>query len=161
MPLEPKDQHHLTVAEGYVELGMMAEGNDELESLSPEVRRAPEVLSLRAQIYSKLKKWDLLQIVAKQLALDDAENPQWHILWASATRRADCIEAARLILLTAIERHPQSAVMHYNLACYECQLGDLEVANARLRHAFKLDPKLRVHALDDEDLRPLWDSLGE
>ena len=73
----------------------------------------------------------------------------------------DCIDTARLILLTAVEGHPNNALVHYNLACYECQLGDLAVAKARLRHAFKLDAALRVSALDDEDLRPLWDSLGE
>ena len=39
------------------------------------------------------------------------------------------------------------------MACYDCQLGDLEVAKARLRHAFKLGPKFRVCALDDEDLK--------
>ena len=49
---------------------------------------------------------------------------------------------------------------HYNLACYECQLGELEVAKARLQHAFKLEAKCRLMALDDDDLAPLWDSLG-
>lgn len=58
-----------------------------------------------------------------------------------------------------MEPHPACAVIHYNLACYECQLGELEVAKARLRHAFKLDAHLRTLALDDEDLKPLWDSL--
>ncbi|WP_348545882.1 hypothetical protein [Chthoniobacter sp.] len=51
--------------------------------------------------------------------------------------------------------------MQYNLACYECLLGDLAVAKARLRHAFKLDAKLRGCALDDEDLKAIWDSFGE
>ena len=55
--------------------------------------------------------------------------------WAYATRRAVSIDAARLLLLEAVERMPNAAILHYNLACYECQLGDLEVAKARLRHA--------------------------
>jgi hypothetical protein len=46
-----------------------------------------------------------------------------------------------------------------DLACYECQLGDVEVAKARLKHAFKLDPKLRLTALDDPDLEAVWESL--
>lgn len=70
-----------------------------------------------------------------------------------ATRRAESIEAAKRILLEAVEQHPDCALMHYNLACYECQLGELEVAIARLEHALKLDPGMRLMALDDEDLR--------
>lgn len=55
---------------------------------------------------------------------------------------------------------PGEPIFHYNLACSEFQLGDLEVAKARLAQAFKLAPKCRLMALDDDDLAPLWDSLG-
>jgi hypothetical protein len=65
--------------------------------------------------------------------------------------------ARRLVLLDAVERMPGAPLMHYNLACYECQLGDLEVAKARLQHAFKLYSSLREKALEDEDLKPLWE----
>ena len=54
---------------------------------------------------------------------------------------------------------PNVAIFHYNLACYECQLGDLEKAKESLNQAFKLEPQFRVAALDDEDLRPLWDAI--
>jgi hypothetical protein len=63
----------------------------------------------------------------------------------------------RLVLLKAVERIPAAAILHYNLACYECQLGDLEVAKARLQHAISLDPACRAMALDDQDLKPLWE----
>ena len=69
------------------------------------------------------------------------------------------IGAAKSILLEAVERLPDEPILHYNLACYECQLWELEVAKARLAHAFKLAPKCRLMALDDDDLAPLWDSL--
>ena len=78
----------------------------------------------------------------------------------AATRRAQSIEAAKRILLEAVERLPKEPIPHYNLACYECQLGELEVAKARLAHAFELEPKCRLMALDDDDLAPLWDSLA-
>ncbi len=81
--------------------------------------------------------------------------------WAYATRRADSIEAARLILIDALERLPDAAVLHYNLACYNCQLGDLPLAKRRLKRAFKLDRTFREKALQDPDLEPLWDSLSE
>ena len=72
---------------------------------------------MRVQIYGALKKWELMQTVAKKLAQYDPDKAEWTADWAYATRRADCIEAARLILLEAVERLPNEAVFHYNLAC--------------------------------------------
>jgi len=125
------------------------------------MRQAPEILAIRVGIYAALKKWDLMRTVAAKLARDDPDNVHWIVCLAYATRRAGSIDAAKVILLEAVERHPEAAILHYNLACYECQLGGLEVAKARLSHAFKLDGNFRALALDDEDLKPIWDSLGE
>src|SRR5436305_1383609 len=87
------------------------------------------------------------------------DNVQWAVSWAFATRRSDSIGAARLILLEAVEQIPTAAILHYDLACHECQLGDVEVAKARLQHAIKLDPRYREKALDDEDLEAVWESF--
>ena len=76
-----------------------------------------------------------------------------------AIRRADSIEHARIILVNAIERMPNVAIFRYNLACYICQLGELEKAKASLNTAFKLQSQYRVMALDDEDWKPLWDAI--
>ena len=53
--------------------------------------------------------------------------------------------------------------MRYNLACYECQLGRLTVARRWLEAAYELGGtrEMKLMALDDEDLRPLWDHIGE
>lgn len=53
------------------------------------------------------------------------------------------------------------AIYYFTLACYECQLGDLENAIVNLMIAFKMDAKLRLRALDESDLKPLWDSPRE
>jgi hypothetical protein len=100
-----------------------------------------------------------MQAVAKVLAQREPDNVPWIVSWAYATRRADCLEAARLILVNAVERQPEVAIFHYNMACYECQLGNLQPANDRLKRAFELEPKYRLSALEDEDLEPLWNSL--
>jgi hypothetical protein len=139
---------------------MFAEANEELELVTAEVRDASEVLAIRVEIYRSLKRWELLQVVAKQLALREPDEPRWQVDWAYATRRADRIKAARLILVNAVERQPDVAIFHYNLACYECRLGELEVAKFRLLHAFNLEPRYRIVALEDDDLEPLWNSLG-
>ena len=39
-------------------------------------------------------------------------------------------------------------------------MGKIEEAQTRLRRAIDLDKDIRRLALDDEDLRPLWDWIG-
>ena len=48
----------------------------------------------------------------------------------------------------------------FNLACYASVTGRMEDAKARLRNAIELDKDVRILALDDEDLKPLWDWIG-
>jgi hypothetical protein len=160
VPLTADDQRHLTAAEGYAELGLYLDANAELEEIDAAVRHVAEVLAVRLEIYQGLEKWELMRTVAGRFATHDPDSAQWPLSLAYATRRAQSIEAAKAILLEAVERHPTEPMLHYNLACYECQLGLLEVAKARLAHAFKLEPKCRLMALDDDDLAPLWDSLA-
>ena len=165
MSLAHEHRRHLLAAEGYVELGMPLEANAELERIDSDARHIPPVLVIRLQIYQALANWKLMQAVASELAKNDPDEVQWAVSWAYATRRAESIDAARRILLHAMERHPGAAILHFNLGCYECQLGDSEEAKRRLGEAFKLDPDFRLLAREDEDLRSLRDwlagSLGE
>jgi hypothetical protein len=64
-----------------------------------------------------------------------------------------------MLIEHAIEMHPREAILHVNLACYECQTGNVQGAKERLQEAFRVEPKLRLQALQDRDLEPLWSSL--
>jgi len=77
-----------------------------------------------------------------------------------ATRRANDLNAARDILVASLSKFPREAIIYYNLACYDCQLNRIESAKQYLNQAFEIDPNWRLHALEDEDLKPLWDLLG-
>lgn len=98
--------------------------------------------------------------IAKRLADFQPDDVQWTISLAYATRRANSIEAAKQILLNAESKFPNEAIIKYNLACYFCQTADIENAKNCLEKAFEIDSSWRLKALDDEDLRPLWDSLA-
>jgi len=50
--------------------------------------------------------------------------------------------------------------IRYSLACYECQLGNLESARVHFKETFEIEKRFRVDALDDPVLKPLWDSLA-
>ena len=159
MPLEPPDQQHWQAAVGYVELGMFEDANDQVEKIDPFNRAAPEVLAVRLAIYHGLKKWELMREIAKRLADFQPNDIQWITSYAYATRRAESIPAAKEILLNAKTKFPKEAIIKYNLACYCCQMGDTENAKSYLKQAFEIDSSWRLKALDDQDLRPLWDSL--
>jgi hypothetical protein len=44
---------------------------------------------------------------------------------------------------------------HYNLACYECRLGHLDLARIHLEKSIELDKNFREFAKSDPDLAPL------
>jgi hypothetical protein len=67
---------------------------------------------------------------------------------------------AEAILLRAQAVHPKVAMIAFNLACYASVMGRMEQAKERLQHAIKLDKHIRGLALDDENLKPLWDWIA-
>jgi tetratricopeptide (TPR) repeat protein len=159
MSLEPPDQQYWQAAVGYVELGMFTDADSELDKIDPFLRAAPEILALRIEIYRGLKKWELMAELSMRLMEFHPGDPQWPVSLAYATRRGNSIEAAKEILLNAERKFPKEAVIPYNLACYCCQLGEIENAKNYLEQAFKIDSSWRIRALDDTDLQPLWNDL--
>ena len=161
MPLEPNERKHLSAAEGFFELGMYLEADAELDKIDPYCRATPEVLAVRVEIYRALEKWELMQVVAEKLANYDPAKAEWALAFAYATRRAASIKNAREILLNTLRLHPNDPSVHYNLACYECQLGNLQVAKQHLAQATKADSRFKLVALNDPDLESLWSEVGQ
>jgi hypothetical protein len=67
MRLESPDQEHFIAAEGFSDLGLYIEANAGIEQIDPFCRCLPEVLITRLAIYHGLKKWELMQVVARKL----------------------------------------------------------------------------------------------
>ena len=69
-------------------------------------------------------------------------------------------ENAKALLLEAAKLFPDDGMIQYNLACYCAQLGQLDAAQEYLGKSYDLgDAKqIKLMALDDEDLKPLWES---
>jgi hypothetical protein len=92
------------------------------------------------------------------------ERGAW-ITQAFAARRkpGGGISPAKAILAAARQRFPDEPLIAYNLACYECQLGNLAQARTWLREAFKLgDPRqLKQMSLQDPDLEPLRSEIAQ
>ena len=64
-------------------------------------------------------------------------------------------EGAKRLLVESLGRYRDKAVLLYNLACAEAQLGEAEEALQHLRDALRMEPSLRADARDDNDLTKL------
>ena len=131
-----------------------------LEEIAPEDKTRNEVLGARVNLYMVAKKWDMAAAVASHLVKVEPQNATWWISLAYALRRTENVEKAEAVLLRAQAIHPKVAMIAFNLACYASVTGRMEEAKERLRHAIELDKDVRILALDDEDLRPLWDWIA-
>ena len=131
-----------------------------LEEIAPEDKVRSEVLGARIDIYLAAKKWDMAAAVANYLVKVEPENSGWWIKLANATRRCESIESAEAILLRARELHHDNAVIEFNLACYASVTSRFEEAKELLKRSVGLDRQLQKLAIDDEDLRPLWDWIA-
>ena len=131
-----------------------------LEEIEPKDKTRTEVLGARVVLYIAAKKWDMAAAVASHLVKVEPENEAWWINLAYSVRRSESVEKAEAILLRAQAIHPKVAMIAFNLACYASVTGRVEEAKERLQHAIELDKDIRRLAIDDEDLKPLWDWIA-
>jgi tetratricopeptide (TPR) repeat protein len=161
-PLQPPARHHLSAAQGWLELGNHQAAYEELSKISPTLSAHPDVLEIRWQVGAKAQNWETCLYVASALTLSAPENPQGWTLRASALHQLERTREARDCLLHVVSRFPNDSPMHYHLACYECWLGNPQQALAWLAKAFDLakgkDPTLRV--LAGPDLKSMWRQMG-
>jgi Flp pilus assembly protein TadD len=163
--LTTSDLFYLNAATGWLELGNPSEARAELERISPPQRRHPDVLELEWAVAATQNDWPLALAPARELMDRAPERPSAWLHYSYALRRVPDggLEAAWDALLPAAERFPQEPTIAYNLACYACQLGRVELARDWLRRAVHTGGKITIKAmaLDDIDLEPLWAEIRD
>jgi len=161
--LEPPDSFHLSAAVGWMELGNLAEAEAELESIAPEHRRHFAVLEARWLLCAEARDWQRGLEVAREMVEVAADRPEGWLHQAYAIRRAPGggLEQAWMILRSAAAVFPRNKLIPFNLACYACQMGRTAEAREWIEKAFETGGKktMKAMALEDEDLRPLWDQI--
>jgi tetratricopeptide (TPR) repeat protein len=155
VPLDPQAQRQLLAASGLSELGLYQDAVEELESLPVEIRETTVVLASWLELYQHWHKWAEALAVAQRLTELEPDESNWVIALAYATRRARGLSSARQVLENAVEKFPNCAAIHFNLACYAAQLGELDEARGRLRRAIELDSEFAPLAKTDPDLAPI------
>jgi tetratricopeptide (TPR) repeat protein len=161
--IEAPDAHHFNAACGWLELGNRAEARAELALISTENQSHPGVLDLNWALFAAEKNWDAAFGFAQQLITTLPDEPAgWlHCAYALRRKTGGGVELARDFLESAAEKFPQEAVIAFNLACYECQLQQLDSARRWFKRACEVGEKkeIRAMALADEDLKALWPEI--
>lgn len=135
---------------------MFREAEAELRAVRGAERLSPEVRSVRVDLHLAAKAWSRVVAVARPLARSHPGCENAWISWAFALRELQRVRQAREVLLEAEREHGlRTAILHYNLACYEALLGNVEGARLRLATACRLERRFKVEAETDPDLAAL------
>ena len=162
LPLEPPASHRVSSAEGWLELGNPAEAAAELAGLAPEWAEHPAVLELKWQIKAQGGHWVACLALASRLVELHPELAVGYIHRSFALHELRRTVEARDLLAPAAARFPEEEILPYNLACYECSLGNLATARAWLGKIFGRhnSESWRRAAQSDPDLTALWPEMA-
>jgi predicted Zn-dependent protease len=145
----------LLAAQGYSELGMADEALEEINSLPAELADHEKVVELRTVILMQAKRWKTALTASRALCRTAPEKTSGFIHAAYCLHALGRTEEARDVLLAGPEKLHAEPTFHYNLACYECTLGNLDLARLHLEKSFELNKDFREYAKNDPDLAAL------
>jgi len=161
------DKHHFDAAVGWLELGNAVEARAELSRLSSSHRAHPDVLALEWQLFATNRDWRDAAAIGESWVAVSPETPEAWIQRSYALHELQRTQEAWDKLLPAATLFPKISTIAYNLACYACQLGELDAARRWLLRAMKtIDDKRerriwRIAAQKDHDLKPLWQEIND
>ena len=159
----PPETHYLSAAIGWLELGVPAEAEAELDRISAGLQSHPDVLEMRWLTLAQLKRWDKALAVARALVKKAPARCSGWLHQAYSLRRVsrNGLQQAWEALLPAYEKFPHEPTIAYNLSCYACQMQQLDQARAWMKRALKSGDKQKIKrmALEDQDLEALWDEI--
>ena len=158
MAIKPPDSHHLSAAIGWSELGNSSEALDDLAKINPSLRAHPDVLEVKWAIYAKDNHWEKCVEVAKEITRVAPKKALGWIHLSFALHELKQTREAHTNLTGVLESFPNDWLMRYNLACYACQLGEIQEAGRWLAGAMLKGKAKQIKrmAQDDPDLQPLF-----
>jgi predicted Zn-dependent protease len=162
--LPPPHHHTLNAAQGWLELGLPADAQAELDHLPAALRTVPVALHVQFAIHAHTAAWDAGFVVADtHVRLHPADAGAWiHRAYAARRKAGGSVAEAFASLSPAADLFPAEPVIPYNLACYCAQQGEADEAWRWLERARKVGDAAAIHrmALADDDLRLLWPQLA-
>lgn len=146
----------LRAADGYLFLGLAGEALDELRSMPESEQDLPEVLLARNRVLLHMRRWKEVEANAARGIEAHPDRDEFTVQRAFALHKLKKGEKAMDVLLSAPEWIRRTGILHYNLACYEAQLGDIKTARQCINVAIQMNEAMRKNAKSDPDLQALW-----
>lgn len=148
-------QRRLLAAQGYCELKMYDDALAEVAALPAGAQHDPMVSEMRLVILMQARRWEEALAASLELCQLRPEATSGFIHAAFCLHEMGNTTAARRKLLEGPPSLIKEANYFYNLACYECVLGNLAEARRLLETSFSMDAKYKEFAKTDPDLRTL------
>lgn len=152
----PLTQRALRAADGYLFLGLADEALEEINGAPMEELEQPEVLLARNRVLLHLGRWNEVEELAAKAIETHPDRDEFTVQRAFALHKMQKGEEALGVIESAPEWIRRTGILHYNLACYEAQLGDKKTARQCINVAIQMNEAMRKNAKADPDLRGLW-----
>jgi tetratricopeptide (TPR) repeat protein len=149
-------QQPLLAADGYLYLGMPAQALEEIDSIEDSAQNTSPVLRARVRILLHMKRWSEANSLSEAGASLYPDENEFTVQRAFALHQLKKGTDAVRVLLSAPEWIRRTGILHYNLACYEAQLGDLTTARQCIDAAIEINSSFKKNAKSDPDLARLW-----
>ena len=161
--LPQPDRFHAQAAVGWLELGSVLEARRELDAISPAHREHPDVLEAWWPILAEEKNWNAALASAEKLVAQAPERQTGWVQQSYALHELKRTGEACDRLVQVVEKFSDVYVIPYNLACYQCQLGNKTEALEWLRRAVQASDArtIRAMGMNDSDLAPLRDEIAK
>jgi tetratricopeptide (TPR) repeat protein len=149
-------QRLLLAVDGYLFLGLPEAAFAEINAVEDSLQNSADVLRARIRVLLHLRRWreaNRLSAFGNDAYPDENE---FMVQRAFALHQMKKGGEAVQVLLTAPEWLRRTGILHYNLACYEAQLGDVNTARQCIRAAIQINSSFKKNARRDPDLQRLW-----
>ncbi len=153
--LDIAHQRLLLAAQGYSELGLPDLALDELELLPEHVRDSPIGIESRLSVLMQARRWKQALPIGRELCRIAPDKTAGFIHAAFCLHELGKSRDALALLTSGPPALKSEPTYHYNLACYEAALGNIEQARAHLNVSFAMDKSLKDFARTDPDLKAL------
>lgn len=161
-PLQLPEAFYVQAAIGWLDLGNISEARAELGQLSPAHREHPDALEVWWKVFAEAADWTSALAMAEKLVILAPARVSGWVDRSYALHELARTKEAYELLSPLVEKFREHFVIPYNLACYQCRMGNNEAALRWLRCAVEAaDVKtIRNMATQDPDLAPLREMLA-
>ncbi len=162
-----KRRQKIRIAEGFLELAMalddfcplnfqlreslIDQALSALDEIKNPLGHKPYVLFLKGQACRAVDRFEAAINYLEQSNKLDPDNMHTYLALAWCYKRTDQLPLAIETMQSAVELDSESAIGHYNLACYCALYHRVDLALMHLSFALDLDSNYRQHMAQESD----------